>query len=87
MNEVEYMRASTDKSRRVLEIYVKLLNGKTVNKKELSLKYKVNERTIQRDFDAIRDFLDKESVETGVINYLVYDRDSNGYRLEYLKNK
>lgn len=81
------MRTSTDKSRRVLEIYAKLLKGKTVHKKELSLKYKVNERTIQRDFDVIREFLDGETIETGVTNYLIYDRDSNGYHLEYQKNK
>ena len=76
------MDVQADKSRRVLEIYASLLDGKTVYKKELAQKYDVNERTIQRDFDDIRGFLDKKAIETGVINYLIYDRTLNGYHLE-----
>lgn len=82
MYESDCKKISTNKSRRVLEIYAKLLGGKTVNKQELSVEYNVNERTIQRDFEAIRDFLDRKTMETGMINYLIYDRDSNGYHLE-----
>lgn len=77
------MEDTNDKSRRVLDIYANLVDGKTVYKKELAQKYGVNERTIQRDFDDVRDFLDKKAAETGVINDLIYDRTLNGYRLEY----
>ena len=77
------MEDTKDKSRRVLDIYSKLMDGKTVYKKELAQKYGVNERTIQRDFDDVRDFLDKKGLETGIINDLIYDRSLNGYRLEY----
>lgn len=77
------MEDTKDKSRRVLDIYSKLIDGKTVYKKELAQKYGVNERTIQRDFDDVRDFLDKKALETGIINDLIYDRSLNGYRLEY----
>ena len=76
------METQADKSRRVLEIYASLLEGKTVYKKELAQKYEVNERTIQRDFDDIRGFLDKQALETGILNYLIYDKVLNGYRLE-----
>lgn len=76
------METQADKSRRVLEIYASLLDGKTVYKKELAQKYEVNERTIQRDFDDIRGFLDKQALETGILNYLIYDKVLNGYRLE-----
>lgn len=72
-----------DKSRRVLDIYASLVDGKTIYKKELAQKYEVNERTIQRDFDDIRNFLDQKGSETGVINELIYDRTQNGYRLDH----
>lgn len=77
------MEDSKDKSRRVLDIYASLADGKVIYKKELAQKYEVNERTIQRDFDDIRDFLDKKGAETGVLNELIYDRAVNGYRLEH----
>lgn len=75
--------SSSDKSRRVLDIYTKLLEGKIVNKREMAQKYDVNERTIQRDFDDVRDFLDIKGAETGSINEVIYDRVKNGYRLEH----
>lgn len=77
------MEDAKDKSRRVLDIYASLMDGRTVYKKELAQKYEVNERTIQRDFDDVRDFLDKQGSETGIINDLIYDRNLNGYRLEH----
>ena len=82
LQEVDVMESQADKSRRVLEIYTSLLEGKTIYKKELAQKYEVNERTIQRDFDDIRGFLDKQAMESGVMNYLIYDKLQNGYRLE-----
>ena len=82
-SEVTIMEDTKDKSRRVLDIYSNLVDGKVVYKKELALKYGVNERTIQRDFDDVRDFLDKKGAETGIINDLIYDRSMNGYRLEH----
>ena len=77
------MEDTKDKSRRVLDIYADLADGKIVYKKELAQKYGVNERTIQRDFDDVRDFLDQKGSETGIINELIYDRTLNGYRLEH----
>ncbi|MCM1025879.1 MAG: WYL domain-containing protein, partial [Roseburia sp.] len=43
-----------------------------------------NERSIQRDINDIRDFLDADSARTGSINSVVYDRIDRGYRLETL---
>lgn len=79
------MEDSKEKSRRILDIYANLIDGKTIYKKELAQRYGVNERTIQRDFDDVRDFLDQKGSETGVINELIYDRALNGYRLEHSK--
>jgi len=55
------------KIERVLGIYTKLLNGYIVNKAN---EYGVNERSIQRDVDDIRNYLELEAVNS-VYNYLI----------------
>lgn len=72
----------SDKVNRVLGIYTKLLNGAVINKAEEAQCYGVNERSIQRDIDDIRDFLDTQSVEKGEVNSVIYDRMKKGYCLE-----
>ncbi|MCI9571255.1 MAG: WYL domain-containing protein [Lachnospiraceae bacterium] len=71
-----------DKIKRVLEIYSRLLNGSFVNKRDEAARYGVNERSIQRDIDDIRGFLetDMRAAEPG--GTVVYDRAARGYRLE-----
>lgn len=73
-----------DKIGRVLQIYAKLSDGYVVNKAEEAQRYGVNERSIQRDIDDIRNFLDTDSERTGVVNSIIYDRQEKGYRLESL---
>ncbi len=73
-----------DQINRVLKIYAKLSDGYVVNKAEEAARYGVNERSIQRDIDHIRNFLDEDSDRTGVVNSIVYDRIAKGYRLETL---
>ena len=73
---------STDKIQRVLGIYKKLINGEIVNKIEEANDYGVNERSIQRDIDDIRCFMESEVGRTGVINNVIYDRNQKGFRLE-----
>jgi predicted DNA-binding transcriptional regulator YafY len=55
-----------------------------VNKAEEAVRYGVNERSIQRDIDHIRNFLDEDSERTGKVNSIIYDRTVKGYRLETL---
>lgn len=74
----------SDKIDRILGIYSKLMNGYIVNKAKEAQNYGVNERSIQRDIEDIRSFMDKESTETGTINTVVYDRINKGYRLEQI---
>lgn len=73
-----------DKTERVLGLYTKLINGAIINKGEEATNYKVTERSIQRDIDDIRNFLDQKGVEDGFLNSVVYDRDERGYRLEQI---
>lgn len=75
---------STDKIERVLGLYTKLINGAVVNKAEEANNYKVNERSIQRDIDDIRNYMDLQGASDGIINSVVYDRQAKGYRLEQI---
>ena len=75
-------RESTDKIQRVLGIYKKLVSGEIVNKVEEANNYGVNERSIQRDIDDIRSFMESEVGRTGLINNVIYDRAKKGFRLE-----
>lgn len=69
---------------RVLDIYTKLMSGALVNKAEEAQNYGVNERSIQRDIDDIRRYLDTTLVNTGVMNSIIYDRIEKAYRLEQI---
>lgn len=71
-----------DKIDRILGIYTKLMNGYLVNKAEEAANHNVNERTIQRDIDDIRNYLELETESSGIINNVIYDRSQKGYRLE-----
>ena len=70
------------KIERVLGIYTKLMNGCLINKTNEAHNYGVNERSIQRDIDDIRNFLDVEAENSGFINSVVYDRSTKGYHLD-----
>lgn len=72
----------SDKTARVLRLYTKLMNGCAINKSEEAQASGVNERSIQRDIDDIRNFLDNEAANGGYINSVIYDRVEKGYRLE-----
>ena len=69
---------------RTLGIYTRLLGGYLVNKAEEAQRYGVNERTIQRDIDDIRNFLENDVENTGIINSVVYERIEKGYKLEQI---
>lgn len=66
---------------RVLGIYSRLLDGNIVNKVEMSGLYGVDERSIQRDIEDIRSFLEKDIKDIGYAKDVVYDRQRHGYRL------
>ena len=74
----------SDQIERVLQMYAKLSDGYVVNKAEEAVRYGVNEKSIQRDIEHIRNFLDNDSERTGIVNTIVYDRLVKGYRLETL---
>lgn len=66
------------KVNRVLDIYSKLMCGEILNKKDMAQLYNVNEKTIQRDIDDIRNFF-YENKESMGLKEIVYKRDKKGY--------
>lgn len=71
-----------DKIARILGIYTELMRGRLINKAEQAQNYGVNERSIQRDIDDIRNYLENDAMNAGYINSVIYDRIGKGYRLE-----
>lgn len=63
---------------RILSIYERLLNGQTIIKKDESSRYVVSEKSIQRDIDHIRDYV--ELAKFG--HYIEFNRALNGYVYE-----
>ena len=74
------------KIERTLYIYTQLINGRLIKKANLANRFNVNERSIQRDIDDIRNYLDLEMTENGSVNSIIYDYKEKGYRLESTNN-
>lgn len=77
------MEKAISKIERVLSIYDKLNSGAIISKKEEAIRFGVNEKSIQRDIEDIRRFLDKKQEENGVVNSIIFDWEKMGYRLEH----
>ena len=68
---------------RTLDMYVRLCEGKVINKTEEAHRFGVDERSIQRDIDDIRAFLDERSVtNTSDTRAIVYDRSRKGFVMQ-----
>lgn len=75
------MEGKNSKNERILGIYTKLINGTLITKAKEAKLYGVNERSIQRDIDDIRNFLALNIEESGQAKSIIYDRRNRGYRL------
>lgn len=73
---------NTDKMERVLYIYAKIMDGGLVKKSEMAERFGVNERSIQRDIDDIRNYMQNNLIQEGYQHSVIYDREKKGYRLE-----
>lgn len=68
------------KNTRTLDMYTRLCEGKTINKTEEARNFGVDERSIQRDIDDIRAFLDERKVtDSSDTREIVYDRTKKGF--------
>ncbi len=75
-------RDDNGKVNRILALYTELMEGHVVNKAEAARQFGVNARSIQRDLESIRLFLEDRVRDDGVPNGLIYDYREKGYRLE-----
>ena len=70
------------KTSRTLDLYDRLCQGQTIVKANAAQHYGVDERSIQRDIDELRAFLDNRSLESpGVQRKIIYDRRKKGFVL------
>lgn len=60
---------------RLLAIYTKLMEGEIVVKSEEAERYKVSEKSIQRDIGDLRNFLTQKSVEEGYVDTIESSND------------
>lgn len=75
---------ANNKIERILSLYTRLSNGAIINKAQEATYFNVNERSIQRDIDDIRNFLEINADDSGFYNTIIYDRDKKGYRLDHI---
>lgn len=73
------------KNNRTLSMYARFCDGKIINKAAEAVHFGVDERSIQRDIDDIREFLDERSTDYGEHREIVYDRQEKGFRMTGLK--
>ena len=76
------MANKRSKNSRILDLYERLNAGKTINKTDEAQRFGVDERSVQRDIDDIRSFLDERAVVDGDSRQIVYDRSKKGFVLE-----
>ncbi len=74
--------AKEGKSNRTLSIYARLMSGRTITKAEEAERFGVSEKSIQRDLEEIRTFLEDQTAADGIPNSLVYDHRCKGYLIE-----
>ena len=73
-------KEKSSKNNRVLDIYTCLSEGRIVNKSQKAKKFGVDERSIQRDIDDVRSFLDERRTEGASDGRKVkYDRSCKGF--------
>ena len=71
-----------NKITRMFDLYNKFQSGEIICKPYEANHYGVSERTIQRDIEDIRNYLEQSAVASGLVDSIVYDRIEKGYRLE-----
>lgn len=73
------------KNARILSLYLQLLEGKSVRKREEALRFGVDERSIQRDIDDIRAFLQECQMDGKGLPEIVYDRNVKAFLMSGLR--
>lgn len=69
------------KVNRILTIYSKLVQGEIVNKRKMAELFNVNEKTIQRDIEDIRNYFVDNRERLGS-KEIIYNREKKGYSID-----
>lgn len=70
----------SSKINRILDLYINFCEGKTINKADTARKFGVDERSIQRDIDDVRAFLDEQRTGNAADHRIIeYDRTKKGF--------
>ena len=67
------------KSMRLLTMYGRLMDGKTIRKKDLADEFGVTQRSVQRDLESLRVFFADEMMGREIL----YDPKERGYKLAH----
>ncbi|MDU2064655.1 MAG: WYL domain-containing protein [Sporomusaceae bacterium] len=70
-----------EKTLRVLSLFERLLQGEVVQKAAEAQRFSVNEKSIQRDIEEIRNYLAGTCQKDAMLKELIYSREKNGYCL------
>ena len=73
------MRMGKSKNYRTIDMFIRFCEGKTINKAVEAKLFNVDERSIQRDIDDIRAYLDERNINIGDNRTIVYDRTKKGF--------
>lgn len=71
---------SSQKPFRILEMYLRLLDGEVLTRPEEAARYGIDIRSVQRDINALRLFLSGQTIE-GFSQTVAYSRKAGGYIL------
>lgn len=71
------------KTERILKLYTDLISGETVSKRDAAAKYEVTARTVQRDIDDIRSFLDGEAAKGNRRGSIIHNKKLGGYVMKH----
>ena len=60
-----------NKAERVLEMYLRLSQGRTIYREEECARYGIDERTFKRDIKSIKEALESWGSDTGIVQEIV----------------
>ena len=82
-----FTQLKSNKNFRILDIFVRLSQGKIIHKSEEASNFGVDERSIQRDIDDIRAFLAEQCVKnTADSRSVEYDRGEKGFVMKEIED-
>ncbi len=74
-------KSGIKKTRRVLEMYSRLVQGDIIRSSEEALKYGIDTRSVKRDIDELKSFFADQRMEGRDTRKVIYSKSAKGYKL------